>query len=90
MSRKLRCQMVKRKSDKCIGQAINRLRAAANSMDKEAEAIGLEPPEFPGFEETTAGKARVLNMERLKLQAYLLRGMANSIDSWPRSYSANG
>lgn len=78
------------KSDKHLGQAVNRMRTAANALDKEAEAIGLEPPEFPGFEETTAGKARVLNMERLKLQACLLRGMAKSIDGWSKKDSANG
>lgn len=82
--------MGKRKSDKCIAQAVNRLRTAANAMDKEAETVGLEPPEFPGFKETTAGKARVLNMERIKLQACLLRGMAKSIEGWLKEDSDNG
>lgn len=70
------------KSDKHLGQAVNRLRTAANALDKEAAAAKAAPAEFPGWENTLAGQAHAVNVQMLEFKAEFLRGVAVAIDDW--------
>lgn len=73
------------KSDKHLGQLVNRLRTAANALDKEAAAAKAAAAEFPGWENTPAGQAESLGAAMREVKASGLRAMARDIERWLRA-----